>query len=102
MPKYKPLEMPRGTAYGNNYNNTYSVKLQRNVILYSQLEYHNFLALEMNRHGANYMDINIRLLLLMSPSLIVRSFFSMDISSINIFSLDKEYIQLFAKHKFIE
>lgn len=56
MPKYQPLEFPRGKKYGNNYYITYSIKLQRNVILYSQLEYHNFLTLEMNPHVIDFCE----------------------------------------------
>ncbi len=44
----KPLEMPRGTHYGNNYYMVYSQKLHRVVTLFSTLEYYNFLSLEMN------------------------------------------------------
>lgn len=56
MSKYQPLELPRGKKYGNNYYITYSVKLQRNVILYSQLEYHNFLTLEMNPRVIDFCE----------------------------------------------
>lgn len=48
MSKFTPINMPRGTHYGSNYFYTYSIKLQRYVRLFSQLEYHNFLTLEMN------------------------------------------------------
>ena len=48
MNKYTPINVPRGTHYGSNYYYTYSFKLKRYVKLYSQLEYHNFLTLEMN------------------------------------------------------
>jgi len=41
-----PIEMPRATHYGNNYYVTYSSKLKRNVHLFSNLEYYNFLDLE--------------------------------------------------------
>ena len=56
MAKYQPLELPRGKAYGSNYYMTYSIKLQRNVILYSQLEYHNFLTLEMDPHVKDFCE----------------------------------------------
>lgn len=48
MSKFTPINVPRGTHYGNNYFYTYSIKLNRYVRLFSQLEYHNFLTLEMN------------------------------------------------------
>ena len=44
----KPIEMPRGTHYGSNYFVVYSHKLKRNATLYSNLEYYNFLTLEVN------------------------------------------------------
>lgn len=56
MSKYKPIQLPRGKSYGSNYYNTYSIKLQRNVVLYSQLEYHNFLTLELNPHIVDYCE----------------------------------------------
>lgn len=43
-----PIEMPRGTHYGSNYFIVYSHKLKRNVKLYSNLEYYNFLTLEVD------------------------------------------------------
>lgn len=56
MSKYKPIELPRSKKYGNNYYIAYSVKLQRNVVLYSQLEYHNFLTLELNPHVIEFCE----------------------------------------------
>ena len=44
----KPLKMPRGTHYGSNYWEVYSKKMGRKGCFFSNLEYHNFLALEMN------------------------------------------------------
>lgn len=43
-----PIEMPRGTHYGNNYYVVYSMKLKRVCYFYSNLEYYNFLSLEIN------------------------------------------------------
>jgi hypothetical protein len=43
-----PISMPRGTHYGNNYYETYSKKINRNVKLFSNLEYENFLCLELD------------------------------------------------------
>lgn len=48
MCKYKPINMARSMYYGNNYFNTYSIKLKRNVSLFSELEYHNYLTLELD------------------------------------------------------
>lgn len=47
--RYKnPIEMVRGTHYGNNFFITYSRKLSRVVKLFSNLEYYNFLMAEMD------------------------------------------------------
>lgn len=48
MHLYKPLNVPRNNTYGSNYYITYSFKLKRKVIFYSDLEFYNFLTLEMN------------------------------------------------------
>lgn len=44
----KPIKMPRGTHYGNNYWEVFSNKMNRKACFFSNLEYHNFLTLEMN------------------------------------------------------
>lgn len=44
----EPIIMPRGTHFGNNYWEVYSSKIKRKVCLFSNLEYENFLTLEMN------------------------------------------------------
>ena len=44
----KPIDMPRGTHYGNNYYLVYSKKIHRTCRFYSNLEYYNFLSLEIN------------------------------------------------------
>lgn len=43
-----PIEMPRATHYGNNYFKVYSSKIHRLCDFYSNLEYYNFLSLEIN------------------------------------------------------
>lgn len=43
-----PIEMPRGTHYGNNYHIVYSSKLKRICNFFSDLEYYNFLSLEID------------------------------------------------------
>lgn len=45
---YTPLDMPRGSKYGSDYFVAYSYKLRRSIKLYSNLEYKNWLTLEMN------------------------------------------------------
>jgi hypothetical protein len=56
MEKYQPIEIPRDKTFGSNYYISYSKKNKRNVILYSQLEYHNHLTLEMNPHVIKYCE----------------------------------------------
>lgn len=43
-----PIDMPRSTHYGNNYYAVYSKKVNRICHFYSNLEYYNFLSLEIN------------------------------------------------------
>lgn len=43
-----PISMPRNTHYGNNYFAVYSNKVKRVCHFYSNLEYYNFLSLEIN------------------------------------------------------
>lgn len=52
----KPIEMPRGTHYGSNYFIVYSHKLKRNVTLYSNLEYYNFLTLEVDPNVEHFCE----------------------------------------------
>jgi len=44
----KPIKMPRGSHYGSNYWEVYSKKMGRKASFFSNLEYHNYLALEMD------------------------------------------------------
>lgn len=44
----KPLKMPRGSHYGSNYWEVFSKKMNRKACFFSNLEYHNFLTMEMN------------------------------------------------------
>jgi len=61
MSKFTPLNMPRSKCFGNNYYETFSVKLKRNVRLFSQLEYKNFLTLEMNPEILEFCEQPIKL-----------------------------------------
>ncbi len=51
-----PIEMPRATHFGNNYYVTYSSKLKRNVHLFSNLEYYNFLDLECDPNVVKFCE----------------------------------------------
>jgi len=44
----KPIKMPRGSHYGSNYWEVYSKKMGRKAYFFSNLEYHNFLVMEMD------------------------------------------------------
>jgi len=44
----KPVKMPRGSHYGSNYWEVFSRKMRRRAYFFSNLEYHNFLVLEMD------------------------------------------------------
>lgn len=44
----EPLKMPRGSHYGSNYWEVFSRKMNRKACFFSDLEYQNFLTLEMN------------------------------------------------------
>ena len=59
----KPLEMPRGTHYGNNYWIFYSVKLGRRVTAFSNLEYENLITLEMNPEVEYYCEQPTKIIL---------------------------------------
>lgn len=51
-----PIEMPRGTHYGNEYYSVFSQKLGRNVHLFSKLEYFNLLDLEVNPNVVTFCE----------------------------------------------
>lgn len=45
---YKPINMRRSSKFGNNYWEVYSPKLKRNIRLFSDLEYENWVLIETN------------------------------------------------------
>ena len=51
-----PIKMPRSTHYGNNYYEVYSKKIGRIVRLFSNLEYANYLTLEMNPNVVKFCE----------------------------------------------
>ena len=56
MGKYIPVKMPRGTKYGSNYWVTNSIKLNRRVSFYSDLEFKNYLTLEMDPNVIDFCE----------------------------------------------
>lgn len=45
---YKPIDMKRSAKFGSNYWEVYSPKIKRNVRLFSDLEYENWILIETN------------------------------------------------------
>lgn len=52
----KPIDIPRSTHYGNNYFAVYSNKIHRICHFYSNLEYYNFLSLEINPKVSSFCE----------------------------------------------
>ena len=52
----QPLAMPRSTHFGNNYFAVYSNKLHRVCHFYSNLEYYNFLTLELDHEVTKFCE----------------------------------------------
>lgn len=48
--------MPRGTKYGNNYYEVFSSRLNRVVRLFSNIEYYNYLSIEINPNVADFCE----------------------------------------------
>lgn len=53
---YTPIEMKRSMKYGNNYWESYSPKIGRNVRFFSDLEYDNWLQIETNPEIINFCE----------------------------------------------
>lgn len=53
---YTPVKMKRSMKYGNNYWETYSPKINRNVKFFSDLEYDNWLHIETNPNIINFCE----------------------------------------------
>ena len=47
--EFKPIAIERNTHYGNNFYQVYSKKVNRVCTFYSDLEYFNYLSLEIER-----------------------------------------------------
>lgn len=52
----KPIDMPHSQSYGSNYYICHSLKLKRRVCFYSNLEYANFLSVELNPKIIKYVE----------------------------------------------
>lgn len=52
----KPIDIPRPQSYGSNYFICHSLKLNRRVCFYSNLEYANFLSVELNPQIIKYVE----------------------------------------------
>ena len=60
----KPIDIPRSTHYGNNYFAVYSNKIHRICHFYSNLEYYNFLSLEINPKVSSFCEQPLKIKLL--------------------------------------
>jgi hypothetical protein len=57
---YTPIDMKRSTKYGNNYWETFSPKVNRNVRFFSDLEYDNWLSIEANYKITSFCEQPLR------------------------------------------
>lgn len=64
-----PIEMPRGAHYGNNYFIVYSNKIKRVCHFYSNLEYYNFLSLEINPEVSTFCEQPLKIEILQENKL---------------------------------
>ena len=74
----KPIDMPRGSHYGSNYFIVYSQKVKRNVKLYSNLEYYNFLTLEVDPNVEHFCEQPLEIAVLLENK-IRKSIFDMHV-----------------------
>ena len=51
-----PINMPRNKHYGSNYIETYSIKNNRVIRLFSNLEYYNFLTVELEQSIVSFTE----------------------------------------------
>lgn len=64
-----PIEMPRGSHYGSNYYCVYSSKLHRVCKFFSNLEYYNFLTLEVNPTVQTFCEQPLKIEIVQNDSL---------------------------------
>lgn len=64
-----PIEMVRSTHYGNNYYVVYSSKVRRLCHFYSNLEYYNFLSLEINPNIDTFCEQPLKIQILQDNKL---------------------------------
>lgn len=65
----KPIDIPRSTHYGNNYWIFHSVKLNRSVTAYSNLEYYNLIILEMTHDVEWYCEQPLKASVMMTTDI---------------------------------
>lgn len=73
---YTPIEMKRSMKYGNNYWETYSPKIGRNVRFFSDLEYENWLHIETNPEIIDFCEQPLKIQCFVEGNL-VESIFDM-------------------------
>ena len=64
-----PIKMARSTHYGNNYYVVYSSKVKRLCHFYSNLEYYNFLSLEINPNIDTFCEQPLKIQILQDNKL---------------------------------
>lgn len=65
----KPIDIPRSTHYGSNFYTVYSNKIHRICHFYSNLEYYNFLSLEINPKVDKFCEQPLKIELLQENKL---------------------------------
>lgn len=58
---YKPLPIKRSTRYGNNYWEDYSIKMSREVRMFSDLEYDNWILIETDNQVESFCEQPLRI-----------------------------------------
>ena len=61
MNKFSPIDMSRNAHFKNTYYETYSYKIKRNIKLFNELEYKNFLVNEMNPRVVEFCEYPIKI-----------------------------------------
>lgn len=64
-----PINMPRSTHYGNNFYAVYSNKIHRICHFYSNLEYYNFLTIEINPDVVRFCEQPLKIDIMQENSL---------------------------------
>jgi|LGOV01.1.fsa_nt_gb hypothetical protein len=75
----KPIDMKRSMSYGSNYFICHSLKLNRRVCFYSNLEYANFLSVELNPQIIKYVEQPLQITGVNDDGKICKTVFDMEV-----------------------